>query len=350
MTDRRRRAAPETSTGIPTVTAPGPLRLRPPTGPSPSGPPPFGPPPFGSFGGPLSGGRLSRDRLPGGREEDNPFAAPPEGRPEQPWRPRGSQGSDPSGSSGSPDSPDSPRGDGDGDGDGRGGDRPEGSSPDWGRRWSSRQPGRQSGGFGSGGRPEQNGGQGGAPGGMRWDPTDPVQRRARYALVIGGWGLIFAFFGLPWLAVPLGALAVYWGVGAIRGKPGTGVGTGVGADGGADSGGGTGTGRAAARPEDVAGTDRSTATAPESGAGRAPAPAGPEAGRSGRPQLAAAVTGLVTGILALVIIAAQFTVQLVYRDYFVCVEDALTNSSREACERHLPEQLRPLFGEPERGE
>ncbi|MFP8908500.1 hypothetical protein ACLIYN_30155, partial [Streptomyces atacamensis] len=82
------------------------------------------------------------------------------------------------------------------------------------------------------------------------------------------------------------------------------------------------------------------------GAGQAPAPSRPEAGRSGRPQLAAAVTGLVTGILALVIIAAQFTVQLVYRDYFVCVEDALTTSSREACERHLPEELRPLFGDP----
>ncbi|MFH0242732.1 hypothetical protein ACGRHY_09875 [Streptomyces sp. HK10] len=326
MTDRRRRAAPETSTGIPTGTTPGPLRRRPSSGPSPSGLPLSGPSP--------SPGRLSRDRLSRDRENDNPFAAPPEGRPEQPWRPRGSRGPDSSGS------PDSPRGDGDGDGDGdgRNGDRPEGSSPDWGSRWSSRQPGRQGGGFGGGGRPEQSGGQGGAPGGMRWDPTDPVQRRARYALVIGGWGLIFAFFGLPWLAVPLGALAVYWGIGAVRGKPGTGGGTGSGA----------GTGRAAARPEDVAGTDRSTA--PEPGAGRAPAPAGPEAGRSGRPQLAAAVTGLVTGILALVIIAAQFTVQLVYRDYFVCVEDALTNSSREACERHLPEQLRPLFGEPERQE
>ncbi|MCG3041950.1 hypothetical protein L7D48_15500 [Streptomyces sp. S1A] len=333
MTDRRRRAAPENSTGIPAGTAPGPLRPRRPAGPSPSDLPPFGLPLPGS----LPGGRLVRDR-----EDDNPFAAPPEGRPEQPWRPRGYRGSDASGPSGSPDSP---RGDGGGDGDGRGGDRPEGSSPDWGSRWSSRQPGRQSGGFGSGGRPEQNGGQGGAPGGMRWDPTDPVQRRARYALVIGGWGLIFAFFGFPWLAVPLGALAVYWGVGAIRGKPG--------ADGGTDGGaGGTGsgaeTGRAAARPEDVAGTDRSAA--PEPGAGRAPAPAGPEAGRSGRPQLAAAVTGLVTGILALLIIAAQFTVQLVYRDYFVCVEDALTNASRQACERHLPEQLRPLFGDPEREE
>ncbi|MFH0251973.1 hypothetical protein ACG5V6_27660, partial [Streptomyces chitinivorans] len=269
MTDRRRRAAPENSTGIPAGTAPGPLRPRHPAGPSPSDLPPFGLPLPGS----LPGGRLVRDR-----EDDNPFAAPPEGRPEQPWRPRGYRGSDASGPSGSPDSP---RGDGGGDGDGRGGDRPEGSPPDWGSRWSSRQPGRQSGGFGSGGRPEQNGGQGGAPGGMRWDPTDPVQRRARYALVIGGWGLIFAFFGFPWLAVPLGALAVYWGVGAVRGKPD--------ADGGTDGGaGGTGsgaeTGRAAARPADVAGTHRSAV--PEPGAGRAPAPARPEAGRPRRPQLA----------------------------------------------------------------
>ncbi|MCI0386431.1 hypothetical protein LJ221_19490, partial [Streptomyces sp. CNQ085] len=213
MTDRRRRAAPETSTGIPAGTAPGPLR-RPARGPSPSGLSPSGP--F-ALSARVSPGPLLRDRLPRGREDDNPFAAPPEGRPERPWRPRGSRGAGPSGSSdpsGSSGSPDSPR---DG-GEGGDGDRPEGSSPDWGRRWSSRQPGRQSGGFGGGDRPEQGGGQGGAPGGMRWDPTDPVQRRARYALVIGGWGLIFAFFGFPWLAVPLGALAVYWGIGAVRGR------------------------------------------------------------------------------------------------------------------------------------
>ncbi|MDG9704293.1 hypothetical protein [Streptomyces sp. DH37] len=316
MTDRRRRPALATPTGIPagipTGTAPVLLRQR----------------------WSLSGPSRSTDRASRGPADDNPFAAPPEGRPEQPWRPRGRRGSDPSGE------PGGPEGNG-GDG-GRDGDRPEDSSPDWGGRWSSRQPRRQGGGFGGGfgggGRPEGSGRDGGAPGGMRWDPTDPVQRQARYALLSGMWGFFFALFGLPWLATPLGALAVYWGIGSIRAKPGAGGARGTGAGTGAGTADGT---RAAARPEDVAGTDRAPAGAAEP-AGATPHPA---AGQGARPQFAAAVSGLVAGIIALLIIAAQFSVQLVYRDYFVCVEDALTNSSREACERHLPEELRPLFGE-----
>jgi hypothetical protein len=141
------------------------------------------------------------------------------------------------------------------------------------------------------------------------------------------------------VATPLGALAVYWGIGSIRAKPGAGGARGAGT--------GTGTAdgtRAAARPEDVAGTDRAPAGSPGA-AEPAGVPPHPAAGQGARPQLAAAVSGLAAGIIALLIIAAQFSVQIVYRDYFVCVEDALTSSSREACERHLPEELRPLFGE-----
>ncbi|MGW2119805.1 hypothetical protein ACWCPH_31380, partial [Streptomyces zhihengii] len=67
-------------------------------------------------------------------DDDNPFAPPPEGRPDQPWQPRhpadGSSGDpssgDPSNSSGS----------------GRDGDGPS----QGGGQWSSRQPGRSSGG------------------------------------------------------------------------------------------------------------------------------------------------------------------------------------------------------------
>ncbi|GAA2414176.1 hypothetical protein GCM10010420_49720 [Streptomyces glaucosporus] len=245
-----------------------------------------------------------------GSADDNPFAPPPEGRPEQPWRPRLPDGS---GSAAAGEEGDGDR------------DRSGNSSPDWGGRWSSRQPHRDGGGFGGSG-PEGPGARDGGPGGMRWDPTDPVQRRARYALLAGMWAFFFALFGFPWVATPLGALAVYWGIGSLRAKPGAEAGT---QPGGA---------RAAATAEDVAGTARQDA--PGAGA------AAPGAhGRGYRPPTSAAISGLITGLVALGVIGAQFSVQIVYRDYFVCVEDALTSASRDACERHLPENLRPLFGE-----
>ena len=53
---------------------------------------------------------------------------------------------------------------------------------------------------------------------MRWDPTDPLQRRARYALHAGIWGLFFSLLSLPEVALLLGALSVYWGISALRGK------------------------------------------------------------------------------------------------------------------------------------
>ena len=71
--------------------------------------------------------------------------------------------------------------------------------------------------------PNGPGGQGGpegGPGGLRWDPTDPAQRRARYALLSGMWAFFFALFNLPEIALLLGALAVYWGDQlAARAKP-----------------------------------------------------------------------------------------------------------------------------------
>src|SRR5690606_1221798 len=100
-----------------------------------------------------------------GSQQDNPFAPPPEGTPDQPWQPR------------------HPSGDEGGDG-----SRGEGGRSLWGRQWSDRQPGRSSGGFGD--RPRGPEGQGGGPqgpSGMRWDPTDPAQRRARYARASEAW-------------------------------------------------------------------------------------------------------------------------------------------------------------------
>ncbi|MYW68391.1 hypothetical protein GTY65_30595 [Streptomyces sp. SID8379] len=208
---------------------------------------------------------------------DNPFAPPPEDAPDRPWQPRRPEGSS---------------------------EEPSGDAP-WGNQWSDRQPGRAPGGrFGErpGVGPGQGGpeGQGGpGPGGMRWDPTDPAQRRARYALLSGMWGFFFALFSWPYVALLLGALALYWAVSALRAKPRT------------------------PNPD-------------------APAPATPEP--VGRPQTTAAISGLVTGVLALGMVAAMFTAKLVYSDYYECRADALTNAAEQSCETLLPKELRPLLG------
>ncbi|GGP60509.1 hypothetical protein [Streptomyces abikoensis] len=223
---------------------------------------------------------------PDGEERDNPFAAPPEGSPDRPWQPRTPATGNPGGSGHS------------GDGDDENGQekQPGEERPAWGSQWSSRQPGRQGGGFGGGQGP---GGGPGGPGGLRWDPTDPAQRRARYALLAGMWGFFFALFSIPQVALLLGALSVYWGISSLRAKP---------------------------KPRD-----------PDT-------PAPPPTPGGFRPQTTAAVSGLVTGGLALAIVAATFAFHIVYRDYYTCVDDALTQTSRAACENHLPKQFRPLLG------
>ncbi|WP_461079727.1 hypothetical protein [Streptomyces deserti] len=205
-----------------------------------------------------------------GAQDDNPFAPPPEGAPDRPWQPR-----HPSGDEGSQD---------------------EGGRSPWGSQWSDRQPGRSPGGFGERpGGPEGPGG-GQPPGGPRWDPTDPAQRRARYALLSGMWAFFFALFSWPYVALLLGALALYWGISALRTKP------------------------------------------------RTPSPDTPAPEQTGRPQTTAAVSGLVTASLALALVAASFTAQMVYRDYYTCTNDALTNEARQSCSRLLPEELRGLLG------
>ncbi|MGW1028050.1 hypothetical protein ACWD4J_30920 [Streptomyces sp. NPDC002577] len=228
------------------------------------------PPPASPEGGDAKGSQGAGQKP---AQDDNPFAPPAEGTPDRPWQPRHN-----------PNGQDSSQKD-------------SGRSP-WGRQWSDQQPGRSPGGFG-----ERPGGQGGGPegpSGMRWDPTDPVQRRARYALLSGMWAFFFALFSWPYVALLLGVLALYWGISSLRAKPRT--------------------------PDP---------TAP------APAP-GPAAGP--KPQTTAAISGLVTGALALAMVAAMFAAQVVYRDYYTCVSDALTNSAKQSCERLLPEQVRPLLG------
>lgn len=271
-----------------------------------------------------------------GPEDDNPFAPPPANRPDQPWQPR---------------HPVNGGTNGNGDSDGTGGDAPEGGSPDnrpvWGSQWSSHQPGRQSGDFGGRsagpGGPAGPNGQGGGPEGnsgrTRWDPTDPVQRRARYALLAGMWAFFFAIFDLPEIALLLGALATYWSISALRAKPKD------------PSAVGEAAGSAAAPRADPFGPGQVTGpdavSPPAQAPGSAAAPGVPGAGftqRGSRQQTTAAVSGLVTALIALAIVATTFTVQLVYRDYYTCVNDALTKSGELACNDLLPKPLEPLFG------
>ncbi|MCX4995464.1 hypothetical protein [Streptomyces longwoodensis] len=227
------------------------------------------------------GDRPGRDH---GADEDNPFAPPPEGTPDRPWQPRRpAQGSDDD--QGHPPAT---------------GQDPSGHGPagaPWGSQWSDRQPGRSSGGFGErpGSGPEGPAGPG-APG-PRWDPMDPAQRRARYALLSGMWGFFFALFGWPYVALLLGALALYWGISALRAKPRT--------------------------------PDPETPAAPEP---------------PGRPKTTAAITGLVTASLALALVAVGFTAQLVYQDYYTCTKDALTHEARQSCSDLLPKELRGVLG------
>ncbi|MFJ1825927.1 hypothetical protein [Streptomyces sp. NPDC088178] len=280
--------------------------------------------------GPAPASDSSGSSGPTGPADDNPFAAPPANRPDQPWQPR------------HPSNAGNGNGDGNG-GRGNGDGAPEGGSPDErparGSQWSSRQPGRQSGDFGGRpggpGGPNGPGGPEGKPGGPRWDPTDPAQRRARYSLLCGMWAFFFALFDFPEIALLLGALALYWSISALRAKP-----KGVSAPGGSAG---------AAGPAVPSGTP---AAGPLQGSGSGHVPAPPAPGSApgapapgyGRQQTTAAVSGLVTALLALSIVATTFTVQLVYRDYYTCVNDALTKSGQLACNDLLPKPLEPFFG------
>ncbi|MFK8848639.1 hypothetical protein [Streptomyces sp. Ac-502] len=138
------------------------------------------------------------------------------------------------------------------------------------------------------------------------------------------WGFFFVLFNLPEIALLLAALALYWGISSLRAKA-------------ARTGNGARSGSARATIADLTGQAEPRTDSGASAAGRTPPV-------STRPQTTAAVAGLVTATLALAMVAATYTVQLVYRDYFTCVNDALTRSAQHACEKQLPEQLRPLLG------
>ncbi|MDH6140779.1 MULTISPECIES: hypothetical protein [Kitasatospora] len=222
-------------------------------------------------------------------DERNPFAPPPQDAPEQPWQPRlPQQAGNAAGG----------RADGDGE---AGGEQP-GGEPGTGQGrppvppphpWS---PNWQGGGGPGWPTPPQG------PPQPKFDPTDPVHRRARYALTSGMAALFSGLYGLQELALLFGALALYWGVSALR-----------------------------------AGTKAPAATEP----GNPPAtpPAGwPYAQRS-RPQVPAALGGLLTGGVAVALVLGSFLLQLAYQPYYTCVNDALTVQASQSCDNLAPAWL-----------
>lgn len=234
-------------------------------------------------------------------QEDNPYAPPPADAPDQPWQPR-----QPGQQDGEQES-----GEGSGEEDGERSARSK-----WGSQWSSRQPRRGGGEFGNGKNSDDEAGKGSGKGNrLRWDPKDPAQRHARYALLAGMWSFFFALFNFPPIALLLGALALYWGISSLRGAPWI--------NGGKDK----TSGDEGRRPPAM----------PDAGNG--------QKGPTGKTQRSAAIVGLVVGSLGLAVVLSTFTVQLVYKEYYDCVEDSLTTTSRAACEEHLPERLRSLLGE-----
>ncbi|MFD7512252.1 hypothetical protein ACFV5N_23350 [Streptomyces sp. NPDC059853] len=268
-------------------------------------------------------------------EEHNPFAPPPEGQPDRPWQFRredsGNGNGDGRGTTGGSGDDRAGGGNGEGGGDGSG-ENEDNQRSRWGSQWSRRQPGRGSGGFGQ--PPQQPGEEpGGRPFGPRWDPTDPRQRHARYALLAGLWGIFAGLLGWEWLGLLLGALALYWGISGLRGAPQEG--TGKDKDAAKDTGG------EEREPHHRATVAQVEGEAPRPGpAATATAPA-----PSRRSPVGLAIGGVVLAGLALLIVFTTYTVQLVYKDYFDCHQDALTATSREACEDLLPKQLRPILGE-----
>ncbi|WP_327305018.1 hypothetical protein OG730_16780 [Streptomyces sp. NBC_01298] len=215
--------------------------------------------------------------------DDNPFAAPPEGRPDQLWEPRAG-------------------------GDGRD---------------------RQNPGSGPGADP--------GSGPARWDPTDPIQRRARYALLAGMWGFFFGVFGIPSMGLLLGALALYWGISALRGVPAKAKPSEDGAQGASGS-----TGPRASAADIGTGTGRGAATDTDAAADAAPGAArgGLAAmGAAARPQRTAATSGLVTASLAILLALSSYAVQLTYKDFYVCKQDALTKAAELQCNDLLPDNF-----------
>ncbi|MDH6124202.1 hypothetical protein [Kitasatospora sp. GP82] len=189
--------------------------------------------------------------------ERNPFAPPPAGAPDQPWQPRTPQ-------------------------------QPPAAPEDEDERAAVPPPHPWS--------PHYQGGWS-APQQPKFDPNDPVQRRSRYALAAGMGALFCLVTGIAYVSLLLGALALYWGVSALR-------------------------------------SPRQSATE------GTPAPVGPT---PVRPQTPAAVGGLVTGGVAVLFVLGFLGVNLYYNDYVTCVNDSLTAEAQQGCSPLGPKMLVDLY-------
>ncbi len=250
-------------------------------------------------------------------DERNPFAPPPQDAPDQPWRPRAPQGP----ASGGPAGGERPEGEPGGEE--NGGDRPQVPPPHpWSPNWQ---------GGGGPGWPERPQ----APQQPRFDPNDPVHRRSRYALSSGMAALVCGLFSIQSLTLLLGALAVYWGISALRAggqAPAAVVGP---------------TGAAVASEPGVApaaadGEGGPVAAGPAVTA-QPGAPAGWTYTSRSQPQAPAAIGGLITGGVALALVLGMFALTMAYRPYFTCINDALTSTAEQSCSNLAPSWLTSSF-------
>ncbi|MDH6110913.1 hypothetical protein P3T36_004486 [Kitasatospora sp. MAP12-15] len=242
-------------------------------------------------------------------DERNPFAPPPEDAPDQPWRPRipqpkaGAAGRPVGGGQDGTDQGSDATGGGP---DGQPGLPPVSPPHPWSPNWQG------NGGPGWPERPQ-------APQQPRFDPNDPVHRRSRFALLSGMAALFSGVYGIPDVALLLGALALYWGISALRAA-------------GKDP---------APTPAGSAATvaDLTGAATPSTGTPSGAAAQQPVYGQRSRPQAPAALGGLITGGVAVALVLGSFGLSLAYRPYFTCLNDALTNTATQSCSTLAPHWL-----------
>jgi hypothetical protein len=236
----------------------------------------------------------------------DPFAPPPKDAPDRPWQPRGR----------ATERPHDPQNPGDAEG-GNGGDGGKGQNGDAPGDGSQGGPGDRPQGY-PGGPPQvppphpwspgYQGQQpprpyGPMPQGPRFDPSDPVQRKARYALLSGMWGIFFMILGVPDLTLLLCSLALYWAISSLRGKAKT--------------------------P-----TSALNGQLPTSANAQGPARPGTPGGYTpppAKPQVPAATGGLIAAIVGLAMFAGAFGVQMYYKNYYDCQTDALTQAVYNTC-------------------
>ncbi|MEU8921764.1 hypothetical protein AB0D10_12645 [Kitasatospora sp. NPDC048545] len=146
-----------------------------------------------------------------------------------------------------------------------------------------------------------------APQPPRLDPADPAHRRARNAALAGPFALVCLFAGFHWIALLIGVLGIVWGIGALRSPKGAPAGAPSGATGAA-------------------------------GAVGAPGAVGPvPRGAAPNPLTPAALAGILTGAMTVVVATSVIGLNYHYRDYVTCVRDSLTTAGVQGCDRYAPQ-------------